>query len=186
MQWNDNEIKELPRWMEKHVRRGTSWKRRVALWKREFGTSRSMGSLRGQYNRLQLGWVPQRKLERAYREESPASSRIRSPSLPNNPPQRKESPRPNHALRKPRRSIWSPPSSPESFPDQEIRATSPPELQVPREKLVSPPKDNEPDTVDSIATAETLPRDEAWELREALARTIHGALDECMCSFPRS
>jgi hypothetical protein len=57
MQWNDDELKELPRWIEKHVRRGTSWKKRVALWKRDFGTSWSMGSLRGQYNRLQLGWV---------------------------------------------------------------------------------------------------------------------------------
>ncbi|KAL2823520.1 hypothetical protein BJY01DRAFT_256607 [Aspergillus pseudoustus] len=53
-----------------------------------------------------------------------------------------------------------------------------PELRVPRDKLDSPLKDNETDIFDSIATAETLPRDEAWELREALARTIHGALDE--------
>ncbi|OJJ84755.1 uncharacterized protein ASPGLDRAFT_57702 [Aspergillus glaucus CBS 516.65] len=54
MKWEEFEKAGFLPFIEKHEREGTSWETRVIAWKKEFGTSRSIGSLRGQLNRCIL------------------------------------------------------------------------------------------------------------------------------------
>lgn len=54
MKWEEFEKAGFLPFIEKLERKRTPWKKRVALWKKIFGTPRSMGSLRGHLSRCIL------------------------------------------------------------------------------------------------------------------------------------
>lgn len=54
MKWEEFEKARFLPFIKKHERKGTSWKMMAVYWKAEVGTSRNIGSLRGQLNRCIL------------------------------------------------------------------------------------------------------------------------------------
>ncbi|KAE8310982.1 hypothetical protein RU639_013587 [Aspergillus parasiticus] len=133
IKWNDYEIRALRPFIKRHEELGTPWWKRAACWKKEVGTTRSTGAIRGQMNRLAL--MGRRIPDDSESPPPPLSPReAPSPqgaSPPQEPPTKATMKtlsvltRPHKLASRPyqakpskakRRSMWSVPSSPEGSP----------------------------------------------------------------------
>lgn len=68
MKWSAQELRVFKDFIEQQKKKGIPWKTRARLWNRRFKTNRSVNSLRGVWNRIQIGWQPEWRGRRA---ESP-------------------------------------------------------------------------------------------------------------------
>ena len=165
--WEEFEKVGFLPFIRKHEKKGTSWKKRVALWEKKFGTKRSMGSLRGHLSRCILeGLHPKDKTARS--DSPPANVAMQakpakhSQSVILHQPQQSPDMEKSCSERQP---VWSVPSSPEPSTVPVLEASPTP-----------PSRSSRTSMPDAIEREPSVPR-----VKEEVAERLKYCLAFCKC-----
>ena len=149
--------------IREHEKKGTSWKKRVALWERKFGTRRSIGSLRGHLNRCILeGLHPKDKTARS--DSPPANITMQAKTAKHTQRVILHQPQQSPDMEKPcpeRQSVWSVPSNPEPSTVPVLEASPTPPSRSSRTSM--------PDTIEKEPSVPMVKEEVAERLKYCLA-----------------